>query len=615
MSRWECSRLLAISLLLESLFMSAWTVLPLAYGQASDKASDASQSTIVIKATTNLVLVRVVVRDAKGNPVEGLKKEDFRLLDRGREQTISQFEESVAGPVIGATVMTSTPGQAQPEPQPDLPENFIALYIDDLDTNDANMMQVRAAADRYVAEQLHPKDRIALFTSGGMALDFTSDTKLIHDALLKLRASPRSMLRESCHLTDYEASEIIRMGGIYDPTSDVWQAAIADSAHCDQAIKPIDQSASTSSRSGSGSGKHVVPGDLPGVSIGVPPLALRVDAQARVLEQTNLDGLSFAVKATSQMPGRRTVILVSPGFLSDSVQTEVNRIIDQALRSQVVVSSLDPRGLAMLLRVADASQESIGVYSVDKRRDMTATGVLEEIAYSTGGQYFHNDNDLTAGFAALSGSPAYYTLAFSPSDLKQDGQFHLLKVTLAGEHKGVSVQARKGYFATANQPEPRVTASGASGIGSAPGTSAPSPANDPAVHEQIRAALFAKTDLSQLSVTLEAKPGEAEGDTRSLSVTSHLDGKDFPFGKDGDNSVNTVVFAFGVFDQKGNLLTVQQKHDDLVVPEGQISSFLNAGVDETVSFQLKAGSYWLREVVIEAEGHHMAAFSRTVKIP
>src|SRR5579863_3056084 len=41
----------------------------------------------------NLVLVRVVVRDAKGQPVGGLHKADFRLLDSGKPQTIISFAE------------------------------------------------------------------------------------------------------------------------------------------------------------------------------------------------------------------------------------------------------------------------------------------------------------------------------------------------------------------------------------------------------------------------------------------------------------------------------------------------------------------------------------------
>ena len=39
----------------------------------------------------NLVLVRVVVRDADGKAVKDLKKEDFKLTDERKPQVISEF--------------------------------------------------------------------------------------------------------------------------------------------------------------------------------------------------------------------------------------------------------------------------------------------------------------------------------------------------------------------------------------------------------------------------------------------------------------------------------------------------------------------------------------------
>src|SRR5262245_12460470 len=56
--------------------------------QEAAKPADTSQGEVVtrdsnpaFKVRVNLVLVRVVVRDSRGNVVEGLKKEDFLLFD------------------------------------------------------------------------------------------------------------------------------------------------------------------------------------------------------------------------------------------------------------------------------------------------------------------------------------------------------------------------------------------------------------------------------------------------------------------------------------------------------------------------------------------------------
>src|ERR1019366_8507762 len=151
-------------------------------------------------------------------------------------------------------------------------------------------------------------------------------------------------------------------------------------------------------------------------------LARNIVAQAQVQAQSRLQALDQVVNYLSQMPGQRTIIFVSPGFMSQDEQYQLDRIVDHALRSQVVISSLDPKGLALLMREVDvtksyapsASSGVIGaMHSVDTNREMVATDVLAEVAQGTGGEFFHNNNDLNAGFGALAGSPVYYILAFA----------------------------------------------------------------------------------------------------------------------------------------------------------------------------------------------------------
>jgi VWFA-related protein len=570
---------------------------PGARGQTADTSQAPVQAPIQLRVNSNLVVVRVVVRDGQGKPVLGLKKEDFRLSDRGKEQTITQFEEHV-----GPSAAAGTPGTAQSASTTALPENFLALYFDDLYISVADLNQARNAADRFLTTHLQPGDRVGIFTSSATLSDFTSDPKQIHEALQKLLASPRSLTRvQDClQISDYQAKEI--EGTLtYDPNDDAWKVAMDDAVRCNP---------------------HTPEKVLEGIII---TQARQVIDQAHVLTRFNFDGLERAVQATAQMPGRRTVVLVSPGFLAESEQEPLNKVIDNALRAQVAISALDPKGVAVMMDEADASKHEIGGRegrALEKTREVSAVQVLADVADGTGGQYFHNDNDLNAGFEALAGSPSYYTLAFAPKDVKLDGQFHPLKVTLVEKQKGVSVQARRGYFAAPNQPESapesavteaKSASPPASGVNPSASAASPSPI-DPATHEQIREALFAKNDTSQLVVKLDTKIAVGEGETRELSLSTHVDGKDLPFRKDGVNSLNTVTFVFAVFDAKGNMLPPQQKHVDLVVPDAQMQSFFQAGVDEDATFQLKPGSYRLREVVIDAVEHHMTSFSRSLKV-
>jgi VWFA-related protein len=198
-------------------------------GQVATSSTE-NQAPFQLKVTSNLVVVRVVVRDAQNKPVEDLKKEDFKLFDQGKRQSITQF--AVEAPV------SQPPGErhagAPPQaavavtPTSAMPQRFLALYFDDLNTSATDLIRARDAADHYLSANLQPTDRVGIFTSGQSLSDFTSDPKQIHDALFKLHASslsPALAKDQDCpDLSDYQAQQIIDYE--FDENIDAWQIAI-----------------------------------------------------------------------------------------------------------------------------------------------------------------------------------------------------------------------------------------------------------------------------------------------------------------------------------------------------------------------------------------------------
>ena len=243
------------------------------------------------------------------------------------------------------------------------------------------------------------------------------------------------------------------------------------------------------------------------------------------------------------------------------------------------------------------------MHRLDQNREVVAGDVLAQVAEGTGGEFFHNNNDLKAGFGRLAGSPGSYILAFAPKDLKPDGKFHPLKVTLAEKVSAYSIQARRGYFAPGNEAEAKAEAKE---------VEASSAADQ--VQEQIREALLSKTEIAQFPVVLDAKVSEGQGETRELSLSSHVDPKSLHLQKEGDHNLDTLTFIFGVFDQKENLVIAQQRHANVDVADGQLPEFLKAGISVDMAFQLKPGSYRIREVVTDSE-QRLTALSRNVDIP
>jgi VWFA-related protein len=70
---------------------------------------------------------------------------------------------------------------------------------------------------------------------------------------------------------------------------------------------------------------------------------------------------------------------------------------------------------------------------------------MAELADGTGGEFFHNNNDLNSGLKELAEAPpSIYVLELSLSGVKENGTLHKLKVEV--DRKGVQIEARRGYF-------------------------------------------------------------------------------------------------------------------------------------------------------------------------
>lgn len=585
------------------------------------RAQQPAPSPPPLKVTSNLVLVRVVVTDRNGHPVPGLHEGDFKIFDRGKEQSIAHFEEAPSSSLDKSALVVPSPEQTAPSLStptstvaPTLPLNFVALYFDNLSATEAEIAAARNAAQRYLASSLKPNDRVAIYTSEELLADFTDDPHQLLQALGNLHVSVRvrASTLDCPHLSDYQALQITEFAE--EPHADVWVLARDEMAQCKA---PSTGTAQATENSSSGT-KNGGSGHLANEGFDRDPdvaqilnLARNIVMQNQILVRSNLQEFDRVVQRLSRMPGQRSVILVSPGFLSQTEQLQLDRIVDRALRSEVVVHSLDPKGLAVLLRSADASREYVptrgnaagAARAVDSNREAAVTSVLAEVAQGTGGKYVHNSNDLIAGFAALESSPAYYTLAFAPTDLKPDGAFHALKVTLSGDRKNFTIQTRRGYFAPKGDAPVETPAD--NGKDSA----------DQSQHDRIQQLLLSKSDVSQLPVDLTNHIEEQPDQTRVLSVSAHLDANALQFRRDAGHNLNSITFVVAVFDLKDKLMEAQQRHISIDSLDAQLPDLLKLGLEATFAFKLAAENYRVRAVVTDSVQHLMGAKSDNVSVP
>jgi VWFA-related protein len=155
------------------------------------------------------------------------------------------------------------------------------------------------------------------------------------------------------------------------------------------------------------------------------------------------------VRRMSTLPGQRALILISPGFeiRDPEVSAVQSQMINLAARSNVTINTLSARGLYTTFMSASndnaAIQDLTSGYAIQDIR--VAESSLSDLADGTGGTFFHDSNDLGAGFKSLADAPeTVYLLELSLDNVKPDVTFHRLKVKV--NRDGLQAQARRGYF-------------------------------------------------------------------------------------------------------------------------------------------------------------------------
>jgi hypothetical protein len=308
--------------------------------------------------------------------------------------------------------------------------------------------------------------------------------------------------------------------------------------------------------------------------------------------------LRAVVSRMAAMPGRRSLVFISPGFLVlDDKRDQEMAIIDRAIKANVVIGGLDSRGLYSNLQGGDASDRVNNKTLVDKLPYQEAATVMQtdaiaNLAEGTGGTFFHGKDDFDEGLARVAATPDFiYVLGFSPLDLKLDGRYHNLKVVLKNGRTG-ELQVRKGYYA-------------------------PKSAVDPADRskQQIEEAFFAHDEIHDLAAVLQTQYFKLDDGDATLSAVSKVDVRTLSFRKDGDRNRNDITVVTGLFDNDGNFVAGAQKVLEMRFLDETLAKRVGSGISVKNSFTVHPGRYVVRVVVRDSEGQTMSARSSLVEIP
>jgi len=580
--------LLSLSLLAVGVFIAAQA--PAGQNSADKEiATQEVQSPFKLQVQRNMVLVRVIVRDSNGRPVSGLQKEDFRLFDNGKPQDIDQFamETSSRAAANSPQAPEKEPGEeagSERAPGNPMPRNYQALYFDDVQMKYEDIAYSRNAADRYLAAALTPTGRVGIFTSSGQDnLDFTDDRSQLHDTLFRLRPRPILPTNENAcpNIGAYQAYLIVEQR---DPNAIAIATDEGTQCECQGLTGQALQSCQAQ------------------VAQRVQQDAIAVMNEWETQYMDVLRGLEQVIRRTALLPGQRSVIFLSPGFLTYNLESQIAEVTERALRANVVVNTLDPRGLYVVIPGGDASQRQsvmpsnaslVGMKNQIQMDEISrAEDVLSNLAVDTGGQFFHNSNDLDAGFRRVATlSEVSYVLAFSPHNLKFDGRFHKLKVSLANP-RGFTLQARRGYFA------PRASEDAAT-----------------KTNEEIEEAVYSQDELRELPIDVHTQYYRVNESDVRLAVFTHLDMASLRFHKEQDRNLNDLTFITVLFDRDGKYVKGIEKELKFRLRDATLAKLTQSGITLKTEFDLRPGTYMVRQIVRDSQAGQLSGLSRTVEIP
>ena len=412
-------------------FFLALRAAPL-FAQAQAPQPATAQVPAIIRSTTRLVQLNVIVHNKKGDPVQGLKKEDFTILDQGQEQQVATFSANAAEPPDASSAAILPPnvfsnrfdqgGQA--------PGSVTVILFDALNTEFLDQAYARQQVIKFL-RQLKPEDHVAIYlltTQLSILNEFTQDSS--------------SLLHAIRQFAGYSSGPLSASN-----------------------TEPLNPRIPEADRSAPDAFNSQLNAFLDGASGRFSDFANINRAE------TTMSALEGIANHVAYVPGRKSLVWVSGsfpisiGYDADSLlqigreHRSFGEALEHAARAlnqaNMAIYPVDARGLMApaLYSASNARGFSPGVSARPPglSPDQGNFDTMIMLADRTGGKAFYNTNDIEGAVQrALADGQFTYTLGFYPSHGKWDGRFHELKVRV--KEKGLTLRHRKGYFAAPDPP-------------------------------------------------------------------------------------------------------------------------------------------------------------------
>jgi VWFA-related protein len=529
------------------------------------------------QAEAQLVVLNVSAKDKSGNPVEGLKINDFTVTEDGKPQQVKVFEfqklEEDVLPEPAAPAPAAAPAAAPPPPTvapavqttitPARPgeikykdKRLLVLYFDFQGMPPDDQVRVQQNALKFLKTQMTGSDLVALMSYAGelkVLQDFTED----RDAAIKIIN----------HLVIGEASEMANVVSD-DSSEDTGAAYVADDTEFN---------------------------------------IFNTDRQ--------LASLEAAVKMLATLPEKKALVYFGSGVSRNGIDNDaqLRATINAALRSNVSFYPVDATGLVAASPVGAASVGAAGGNAAGvgggsrggganfsggaaTARASNAQGLqdtLYALANDTGGKLFVDSNDLAVGIVqAQKDISSYYILGYYTTNAALDGKFRRINVKVNNSQIS-KLDYRTGYFASKEFKK-----------------------FDSSDRErQLQEALMLGDPMTDLSIALETDYFRQASDRYYVPISVKLPGSDLELAKHGNAESTRLDFIGEVRDPKNQVVGSVRDFITVKLKEETASQLAKRTIAYDTGFVLPPGSYSVKFLARENETGKMGTFEAKFVVP
>jgi VWFA-related protein len=529
--------------------------------QIGQNATPGNNDTPTLSVRSQIVIETVVVKDKKGNTIDGLTAKDFTLTEDGVPQTIrfcepqsmpstlSDVPLTPSGPENIKIYNTLTRTQITPEAPGDVrykDHRLLALYFDMTAMRPPDQLRALAAAEKFIRTQMTTSDLVSIMRYSGGSVDVLQDFTADRNRLLSIL-------------------ETLVVGEGQGSAESVDDASGADT----------------------------------GAAFG------QDDSEFNVFNtDRQLSALQTAARMLGQLNEKKSLIYFASGLRLNGVDNEaqLQATVDAAIRAGVSFWPIDARGLVAQAPLGDATQGSpgnAGMYSGAAALATTTNlqrsqDTLFSLAGDTGGKALLDYNDLTKGIVQAQQSITnYYILEYYPTNTALNGKFRHVKISVNPE-LSAKLDYRQGYFAGKEFSKFTTVDK----------------------ERQLEDALMLGDPITDLTIAIEINYFQLNRAEYFVPIVVKIPGRELALAKRGGAEHTLIDFVGEIKDvYGGTTVTNVRDNVNIKLSDATAAELAKQPIEYEAGFTLLPGKYMIKFLARDDETGRIGTYQTTFVIP